>query len=63
MTMFAIMKDCNGCGSVSEERVFTDSWTGLQLCMECVSAVAPHVTMSPATDGDNLRHELKERVG
>lgn len=47
------LRCCDNCNA-SEERVFTDSWTGQEFCLECLSAVARHVTNSPQTEGDNL---------
>lgn len=59
--MWVFMKDCSYCGA-TEERVFTDNWTGKQLCLSCLATVAMYVTNSPATEGDNLMEELKSRV-
>lgn len=56
-----LMQRCDNCGG-SEERVFTDSWTGLSLCLTCVVAVANRTTMSPQSEGDNLRELLDEEV-
>jgi hypothetical protein len=58
--MFGItfLKVCNACDG-SETRLFTDSWTGLELCTECLTAVLPRVTMSPEEEGDNLKGELR----
>lgn len=60
--MIGMLHDCSHC-KMPEERVFTDSWTGKELCLTCLCAVANNVTMSPATDGDNLDEELNVRVG
>ena len=54
-------KDCDHCGS-SEERIFTDSWTGKELCLSCLDVVARYVTNSPGSEGDNLQDELEARV-
>lgn len=51
---FSLMKRCESCDS-REERVFTDSWMGLDLCPTCLAGVINQVTMSPATEGDNLK--------
>lgn len=59
--MLIIAHKCSWCGT-EEERLFTDSWTGRELCLECLSIVAQHVTNSPATEGDNLLQALGERV-
>jgi hypothetical protein len=54
------MDECQVCGAL-EERVFEDSWTGLELCNMCLSEVINDVTMSPASEGDNLIPLLKDR--
>jgi hypothetical protein len=60
MNMFGLLlfKDCEACGSC-ETRLYTDSWTGLALCTECLIKVLPSVTMSPEEEGDNLKEELR----
>jgi hypothetical protein len=50
--------NCDQCGA-SEERVFTDSWTGKELCAMCLSSIINQITMSPASEGDNLPELLK----
>lgn len=55
-------KECDWCGDITN-RSFTDSWTGQELCLTCVSKVAEHVTQSPHEEGDNLKEELELRVG
>lgn len=47
------LEECSACGSI-EERVFTDSWTGTELCAQCLGYVIEYVTNSPASEGDNL---------
>lgn len=47
------MDECDACGAL-EERVFTDSWTGKQLCASCLYEIIGDVTNSPASEGDNL---------
>ena len=59
MPALIFYRDCDNCGA-SEERVFTDSWTGKELCIMCLAPVIDGVTMSPASDGDNLDAKLKE---
>jgi len=59
---FLFIKECNWC-EASEERVFTDSWTGLELCLRCLGTVADYVTNSPGSEGDNLKDELLFRAG
>lgn len=62
--MFGItfLKVCNACDG-SETRLYTDSWTGLELCTECLISVLPRVTMSPDEEGDNLKEELRDHLG
>lgn len=55
------IKTCDHCDA-SEERIFTDSWTGTDLCLSCLDVVARYVTNSPCSEGDNLQDELKARV-
>lgn len=52
-----MMYDCDNCGSC-EERVFKDTYTGMSVCLHCLSEVASYVTNSPFTEGDNLQEEL-----
>lgn len=54
-----LSRECDHCGSL-EERVFTDSWTGLELCCTCLHQVIGDVTMSPASEGDNLKKVLAQ---
>lgn len=56
---FLFIRKCQACGS-PEERVFTDSYTGVELCLGCLSEVANYVTFSPMSEGDNLKQVLKE---
>ena len=51
------MYDCDNCGSC-EERVFKDTYTGMSVCLHCLSEVASYVTNSPFAEGDNLQEEL-----
>lgn len=51
------LEECGACGML-EERVFTDSWTGQELCASCLYEVVGHVTNSPASEGDNLMQLL-----
>lgn len=55
------VRTCDAC-AMTEERVFTDSWTGKELCLDCLLKVAPHLTNSPGTEGDNLEKLLREEV-
>lgn len=47
------LDECCVCGSM-EERVFTDSWTGKELCAACLGKIIDEVTNSPCSEGDNL---------
>lgn len=53
------MEECEACGAL-EERVFNDSWTGVELCAGCLGEVINNVTNSPCSEGDNLHHLLNE---
>lgn len=61
--MLSVLHECDGCGA-PEERVFTDTWTGKELCPSCLHKIIGRVQMSPATDpaGDNLPELLKELI-
>lgn len=50
-------EECDACGC-QEERVFTDSWTGKELCAACLGTIINDVTNSPCTEGDNLEKLL-----
>jgi len=52
-------KTCDGCAQ-EEERVFVDSWTGLELCTGCLGAVVDKVSCAPHSAGDNLRELLED---
>ena len=56
------LHDCDACG-FSEERVFTDSYTGMALCLDCLGKVFNGTTNSPASDTDNLPELLREALG
>jgi hypothetical protein len=58
--MFVFLHECDACES-TEERVFTDNWTGKDLCLDCLTEVVGEVNMSPSYDGDNLLSLLIER--
>jgi len=60
--MWVFIHDCDWC-KAEEERLFTDSWTGMELCLGCLYRVAYHVTNSPGSEGDNLPVELMARAG
>ncbi len=57
-----LLKNCDSCDGI-ETRLYTDSWTGLELCTECLIAVLPNVTMSPEEEADNLKKELRDHLG
>lgn len=57
--MFVFLHDCEAC-EATVERVFTDNWTGKELCLDCLSEVVGEVNMSPGYDGDNLLSLLLE---
>ena len=60
--LMLLSHECDNCGSL-EERVFTDSWTGVELCLPCLVEVAGQVTISPGTGKDNLQKLLDETDG
>lgn len=45
--------ECEACMAF-EERVFTDSWTGKELCLDCLGQILDDITNSPCSEGDNL---------
>lgn len=53
MSLVLFLEECDACGAI-EERAFTDTWTGKQLCAACLGYVLDYVTNSPASEGDNL---------
>lgn len=53
------IEECDCCG-IPEERVFKDSWTGKNLCLQCLGQVWDRVTNSPYTEGDNLEALLED---
>lgn len=57
--MFVVHRECAGCAAV-EERLFTDTYTGKDLCSLCLIKVLPQTTMSPESEGDNLPELLEE---
>lgn len=50
---------CNVCDQ-PEERVFEDSYTGTEICLDCLSQMLNDITNSPVTDGDNLPELIRE---
>lgn len=55
-----LLKECDSCGG-SETRLFTDSWSGLAVCAECLIAALPYTTQSPEEEGDNFPAVLREK--
>lgn len=55
------LRDCDNCGA-SEERVFVDSWTGMELCLSCLFPIVGQITMGPHTEGDNLTQLLQDNA-
>jgi hypothetical protein len=50
-------EECDACGAY-EERTFTDSWTGTELCNSCLYEIIGDLTNSPCSERDNLRKLL-----
>jgi hypothetical protein len=48
MPALVLLKTCYACG-LSCERVFTDSWTGLEVCPECLAQVINDVNLDCQT--------------
>jgi len=57
---FTLAKECGNCGGY-EERTFRDSYTGKELCLMCLAPIAKQISMSPSTDGDNLKQLRAEQ--
>jgi len=55
---FIFLRDCDNCEEPNT-RLFTDTWTGKELCIECIAPIIDHITMSPE-EGDNLPKLLNE---
>lgn len=58
ITKMIARHECSHCGS-TEERIFTDSWSGAELCLECLTGIAQDLTNSPASEGDNIEELLE----
>lgn len=56
---FIALRQCEVCENV-EERVFTDSWTGKEMCIFCLAPIAERITSSPASEGDNLKKLIRD---
>lgn len=57
--LMTLLRECEQC-DVPEERLFTDSYTGMELCLGCLSPIASQITNSPESEGDNLAELLNE---
>ena len=57
-TRLLFLHDCDNCG-YSEERVFTDSLTGTELCLPCLTQIAGQINLTPSESGDNLEELLQ----
>lgn len=53
------LEECDACGAY-EERTFTDSWTGMELCNSCLYTIIGDVTNSPCSEKDNLEQLLRD---
>lgn len=51
--MLTLLNTCDACGD-DTERTFSDSWTGMELCVHCLRNIIEDVTTTPSCD-DNLR--------
>jgi hypothetical protein len=61
--MFILTEHCDVCDSNYHERVYRDSWTGLEMCLECLydhPELIGGVTCSPQDEGDNLEQLVAE---
>jgi hypothetical protein len=54
-----LMRECSNCGC-PEERLFRDSYTGVELCIPCLAEVINKINLSPGTEGDNLKQLLDD---
>lgn len=59
MLGLSLMHRCNQCGNL-EERTFTDSWTGKELCLTCLYPIIGKVSQAPQTESDNLEDLLND---
>lgn len=53
-----LFEECSNCEAL-EERVFVDSWTGLELCLACLGPIVNQITNSPGSEPDNLKKLLE----
>ena len=57
-----VFYECDACGRDWEERVYTDSVTGLSMCLDCLyqhPELVGDITQSPSDEGDNLPKVIK----
>jgi hypothetical protein len=54
-----LLRICDNCQR-SEERTFTDTYTGLELCVMCLAPIINQVALSPQSEDDNLEPLLEE---
>lgn len=52
-----LLHDCDVCGA-SEERVWTDSFTGMEVCQQCLHPAIGQITNSPHSERDNIKDLL-----
>jgi len=57
--MHVIFHECQNCGR-DEERIFTDSFSGKELCIPCLVPIANVLALSPQSEGDNLEELLED---
>ena len=57
--MFGMMHKCDLCGG-EEERMLQDTWTGKNICLDCVGQIWDKLTNSPASERDNLQRLAKD---
>ena len=55
--MLTMERKCESC-SGWEERTFRDSYTGMDLCLECLTPIVAFIAHSPSTEKDNLKQLL-----
>ena len=58
-----IHEHCDICGGDYHERVYRDSWTGIEMCLECLYAnpdLIGSVTCSPQDEMDNLPQLVRD---
>lgn len=61
LSIMIASRECTVCASI-EERIFTDSWSGKDLCLACLGTIWQDLTNSPASEGDNLNELIKAHL-